>query len=259
MAEKFSTGLRQFLGQNGSMRQAFADFKIRVFNGTTPADADAAEAGTLLAEITKSGAAVDPTEVSTAKQAHIDITVAALGATVIVAINGTDYTFTVTASEDDLRKVARKVALMLDAVPAVRAMCVGNGGTDGDVVVQSRIPGLSFTIAKGGGGSGGTATWTLTDNTIANSRCDALQFSEAVAGVLSKEGGATWQGLNLAAGQATYFRIVNPDDTGQLSTTQKRIQGVCGSSTGEAIMPSVNLVKDAITTVDSAQITIPAA
>lgn len=259
MAEKFSTGLRNYLAEEGSMREGFADSKIRVLSGTAPADADAAETGVLLVEITKSGATVDPTELSTSKQALMDITVAGVGATIIVAINGVDYTYLVVAADDDLRKVARKVALMLDTIAAIRAACVGNGGTDGDVVVQSRIPGLAFTIAKGGGGGGGTGTWTVTDNTIANVRSDALQFGASSAGQILKSGGETWQGTNLAGGTAGYFRIVRPNDTAVLSTTELRIQGVCGSSTGEAIMPSVNVVKDAITTVDSAKITIPAA
>ncbi len=63
MAERLSTGLRnEMIGPGGkSMADALEYGVIRIYTGSQPANADAAEIGTLLVEITKSSAAsTDP-------------------------------------------------------------------------------------------------------------------------------------------------------------------------------------------------------
>jgi hypothetical protein len=260
MAEKFSTGLVNYLLNEGCLKQGMQDFILKFFSGTAPASADDAEGGaTVLCKLTKNSQPVDLTELSIAKQAMIEITVATTGNTVIVAINGVDYTYTVLAEDDDLRKVARKVALMLSGIPEVIAVALAANGADGKIAVQSRIAGLSFTIAKGGGGGGGTATWTVTDNTIANSRSDALQWGSVAAGKISKEAGNPWSGVNLANGVASWFRVVLPDDDGLASTTRLRIQGAVATSGAEINMNSTTFTQNATTTQDSLDITIPMA
>lgn len=260
MPEKFSTGLVNFMLNKGCLKKAFEDCVIEIFSGTAPATADAAEGGaTLLCKLTKNAQQVDSDEVSISKQSMIEITVASTGNTVIVAINGVDYTYSVLAADDDLRKVARKVALMLSGIPEVRAIALASGSADGKIAIQSRIAGLSFTIAKGGGGGGGTATWIVTDNLIANSRSDALQFGTVSAGKISKEAGQIWSGVNLANGVASWFRIVLPGDDGLASTTQLRIQGAIATSGAEINMNSTTFTKDATTTQDQLDITIPMA
>lgn len=102
MSAKYSTGLRNLLEGGMSIREALDDFIIKVFSGTAPSDADQAQgSGSLLCIITKASGTVDATELSIAKQASIDITVAGVGATIIVAINGVDYTYTVLAADND--------------------------------------------------------------------------------------------------------------------------------------------------------------
>jgi len=258
MAEKYSTGIRNLLEGGMSIREALDDFIIRIFSGSTPSDADQAEpgSGSLLCSITKASGVVDPTELSTAKQASIDITVAGVGATVIVAINGVDYTYLVLAADDDLRKVARKVAAMLDGIPELQAIAHGTAVGDGKVAVKSSIAGLTFTIAKGGGGGGGTATWALTDNTIANVRSDALQWGTPSNAQMAKPS-EVWSGVNVLGGTAAWFRIVRPDDTGALSTTTRRIQGAIGTSGAELNLSNINLVIGATLTIDTALFNLP--
>lgn len=55
MTTRFSTGLRNYTLATGSVRDALAGGKIRIFSGQEPASADAAESGDLLMEITKDG------------------------------------------------------------------------------------------------------------------------------------------------------------------------------------------------------------
>lgn len=56
MTYKVSTGLRNQMLVSGSLRAALLNGKIRVFTGSEPASADAAETGTLLCVIDKNGA-----------------------------------------------------------------------------------------------------------------------------------------------------------------------------------------------------------
>jgi len=257
MAPKHSTGLRNFLLGEGSVRKCFEDGVIKVYSGAAPASADAAIVGTLLCVFTKDSQPVSADEESTEKQALIDITVAGVGATVIVAINGVDYTYTVLAADDTLRKVARKVARMLHKIPEIEAIAAASGDTDGKVAVKSRIAGLSFTIAKGGGGGGGTATWSLTDNTIANARSDALQFGAPSNAVMQKAS-EVWSGVVLVNGTAGYFRLVRPSDDGAQSTLQERIQGSISTSGADMNMSNVNLAAGATETIENFSLTIPA-
>lgn len=83
-----------------------------------------------------------------------------------------------------------------------------------------------WTISLNGDGTG--LTWDAT----------------AVGRALVKPTSASWSGAT-AAGTATYFRIVGPTDDGTLSTTQPRIQGVCGSTAGvDFYLADPNLIED---------------
>ncbi len=258
MAEKYSTGLLKEMLAGAPFRKIFADCVMKIYSGTAPATADAAVAGTLLCTISKNSGAVTPGEVSTARQATINITAGTTGQTIIVAINGVDYTYTIPAGETgDLRLIALSVAKMLDEIDAIEA--IANGGADnGNVHIRSRVPGLSFTIAKGGGGSGGTSTWTLTDDVVVNVRSDCLQFDAPSGGVISKPAGDVWSGVNSAGGTAAYYRICKSDDDGTESTTQPRAQGAISTSGAELNLSSVNLAAGATTTIDQFSLTLPA-
>ena len=50
MALSLSTGLRQFLTGEGSLRKAFEDGILNIYSGAAPANADAAPTGVLLAK-----------------------------------------------------------------------------------------------------------------------------------------------------------------------------------------------------------------
>ena len=58
MALKLSTGLRNILLEEGSLRKAFEDGILNIYSGAAPTSADDAATGTLLARITKASGAV---------------------------------------------------------------------------------------------------------------------------------------------------------------------------------------------------------
>lgn len=57
MAERLSTGFANAVNDTGSVKTLMANGVIRIYSGTQPATADAAETGTLLMKITESGLA----------------------------------------------------------------------------------------------------------------------------------------------------------------------------------------------------------
>jgi len=81
----------------------------------------------------------------------------------------------------------------------------------------------------------------------------------AVTGVISKLGTETWSGVVAGAGPHTvaYFRHVAAGDTGVLSTTEKRVQGLCALAGGELNLSSLSLTSAATQTIDSYNIALP--
>jgi hypothetical protein len=251
MAVKQSTGLRNArLGGKG-LREIFEDSIIKIYTGTAPATADDAETGTLLVTISKASGTVSLGEVSTAKEAKVTINDHASGGTFKLAINGTTITYTNTP-DLDAAGVAAGLALLIENTfgDLVGAHACGLAV----IYVFSKVRGLTFTIADPGAGTG---SLTVVDDTVANSRCDAIQLGAPSAGVISKEA-AVWSGVVAATGTAGYFRLLKTDDTGISSAVQIRLQGNVATSGQEMTISNTSLVAGATQTIDTASITEPA-
>jgi hypothetical protein len=100
-------------------------------------------------------------------------------------------------------------------------------------------------------------TGTLLSVITVNDTGTGVTLGVAAGGAIPKNAGEVWKGTNLAGGTATYFRWVAAGDTGVLSTTEKRLQGTCGTSGADLNMSSVNLTALAPQTIDAANITVP--
>ena len=77
-------------------------------------------------------------------------------------------------------------------------------------------------------------------------------------GIIPKNSGEVWSGLVLSTGTSGYFRWVEAADDGTLSTTQKRLQGKCGTAGAEMLMTALGLTAGATHTIDAANIIFPA-
>ena len=88
----------------------------------------------------------------------------------------------------------------------------------------------------------------------------ALSFlNTATSGVLSKQIG-TWDGIALQTGTAGYFRFcASVADDHSTSTSEIRIQGAVSTSGAELNMSSTAITSAATTTIDTFDITMPAA
>jgi hypothetical protein len=256
MALKYSTGLRNFLVGEGSLRKAFEDGVLNIYSGAAPANADEAPTGVLLAKITKASGALAVGARSTPKRYKVVIGSHAEGQTfpfalTVDGVGPTTFTYTNTPDAGDAEAVAKAVARMLNDLPQLMAIAEGANGA---LYVQSRIDGLDFTLADAGGGTG---TITSITQAEAASSVNSLRFGSAAAGALAKNADV-WSGVGLANGVAGYFRLVNSQDTGLLSTTDIRIQGTISTSGADLNMSSLNIALGATQTIDQFQLTFPA-
>jgi hypothetical protein len=256
MALKYSTGLRNFLIGEGSLRKAFEDGVLNIYSGAAPANADEAPTGVLLAKITKASGALAAGARSTPKRYKVVIGSHASGETfkfnvTVDGVGPTTYTYTNTPDAGDPDAVAKGIAQMLNDIPELRAIAEG---ASGNLYVQSSIDGLDFTLADAGGGTG---TITSITQIEAASSVNSLRFGPAAAGALAKNADV-WSGVGLANGTAGYFRLATSGDGGLLSTTDIRIQGTISTSGGDLNMSSLNIALGATQTIDAFTLTFPA-
>jgi hypothetical protein len=256
MALKLSTGLRQFFVGEGCLRKAFEDGILNIYSGAAPADADVAATGVLLAKITKASGAVVASARSTPQIGLITIASHAPGETFIInvtvdGVGPTGYTFTNTPDAGaGAADVAKKVAEMLNDIPQLSAIA---SGSDGNIYVASRLAGVGFTIANGGGT--GTIS-ALTSEVVAAVALNTLRLGLPAAGVIAKTADV-WSGVALQNGTAGYFRLVTNLDDALLSTTQLRIQGNVSTSGAELNLTNINFAAGATQTIDTFQLTEP--
>ena len=85
---------------------------------------------------------------------------------------------------------------------------------------------------------------------------NGIVFDDSTTGILVKPTGAAWTGDNVASGTATFFRIVQPADTGAASTTAPRIQGAVGVVAADLNLDTVALISGLPTPVTSFNIGI---
>lgn len=100
-------------------------------------------------------------------------------------------------------------------------------------------------------------TGTLLNTYSNNATGTGLTFDPAVGGALPKKAAEVWSGNSVAAGTATYYRLVAVGDTGGLSTTQARIQGAIGLSGAELNLATIALLNATLYQIDNFSIGIP--
>ena len=252
MAAKFSTGLRQFLANEGSMRECFGDGKINIRTSQAPDSPDDAESGTLLCVITADGEDVSEGEISASE--IYDILIAHSGAPdngdkVEILVN--DEAVEVVASSDTVATMAVKLAAKINLLNDVIAIPQVSTGL---VLVTTEVAGIPLTITSNTPTGGISNTCTVRQ---AASRSDALYFDAGVLGIMNKAAAIDFIGENVAGGTAGYFRLVKSNDSGDPSETEPRVQGVCSTSGAEMNLSSLLFVLGADTKLKTFRITFP--
>lgn len=91
-----------------------------------------------------------------------------------------------------------------------------------------------------------------------NNTSTGLTFaSTASAGAITKNLAETWSKAAAATGTATFFRFVAAGDTGVLSTTEARLQGLCGLAGSDLNLSTLSIVSTTVYTIDSFAVSLP--
>jgi hypothetical protein len=262
MAERQSTGLRDFLAVGGSYKKAFEGGKLKIYTGTQPTSADSAVAGTLLCTCTlASGARTEEVrscgtmtvtavaEGNTCSSVTVD-SVEVLGATITAPAGVTTTTMAalIAAQINAYESVPKYMATSAAAVVTIKAM-PGTGTGPNTFVVAGTLG--TMTASYAAFGAGGTAVAGVAG-------VNGLPFGTVTAGVLSKASGV-WSGVNVASGTAGCFRLESTEaDANGTSTTLIRLDGSCATSGGDLTLSSTTFTAGATHTQSTFDITIPA-
>jgi hypothetical protein len=82
--------------------------------------------------------------------------------------------------------------------------------------------------------------------------------STASGGAITKNLSETWSKAAANTGTAAWYRLVAAGDTGLLSTTEPRIQGLCGLAGSDLNLSTLSLVATTVYTIDTFALSLPA-
>jgi hypothetical protein len=256
MTMRLSTGVRNFLAQHGSFKQAFQNGKMEIYTGSQPSNADAAATGTLLCTVTKSSGARTAEVLATGT---VTLTGGAGGSINTVTVDGVNIIpGGAVAFNTSLNQTATDLATAINqglSSPEYRAEASGS------VVTISAL--------RGSGAAPNTFVVTATLTTITATYADmsggvtavnGLVWGNAASGVIDKASSETWSGVNAASGTAGWFRLYGSvADAGTLDSagTTIRMDGAVAAS-GSELNIGTTFTSAATTTISSLATTVPA-
>lgn len=257
MTLRYSTGARNYMAQNGGLRDAFNNGKIEIYSGAQPTTADAAVTGTLLCTITSASAAHTPEVLATGT---VTLNSGASGSVDTVSVNSISLMSGAVAFNTSLTQTAADVAA---AINANRATTGYSASSSGAVITIRALRGTGtapngFTVVST------VTTITKTDVNMASgvAAVNGIKFGAAAAGVIAKLSTQTWSGVNAASGTAGYYRAYGSvSDAGAADSTEATIRedGAIATSGAQLNLSSVSLTAAATTTISSWSRTLPAA
>jgi len=233
------------------------------------AASDLAVTGTLLCTVTASGASVKAKQ----KIRFTPVIGTATAGDWTITLNGVTFKFTgdgsVTIAEvctglyNLIRAGQRTTAITTPAgaitIPDIDGLfTLTDNATSLDI--EAATAGISFDYSSAVSGSGaGTATFA---SSIVTADAYGLQF-EAIAdiatGILEKLATQEWKGTNAASGAATHWRLVLDGDTGALTSTEKRLQGLINTANSDINRTSgTQFTADEFEYITTFPITLPA-
>ena len=258
MALRLSKGLRNFLNEGGSLKQAFAGGKILLYTGSQPADADAAVTGTLLCTYTSSSGAHTAEVRSTGSVA---LTGGASGSVDTLTVNSIEIMGSATAFNTSLTQTAADICTKINNNPKNMLFVASNGGTA--TVTITAKPGLG-TLPNAWVVASTVTTITKTDANMASgvNQANGLLFDDSAAGALVKSTSQTWSGVAGNTGTAGWFRLVGSvADAGSADSSEvfHRLDGNVATSGANLNLSSTSIVATATQTLSTFTLTEPAA
>lgn len=83
-----------------------------------------------------------------------------------------------------------------------------------------------------------------------------LSWASSATGGAIQKATQSWSGTNVASGTTTFWRFVKTGDTGALSLTDYRLQGLSATSDAELIMTNIVMTSGAPQNIDYATIAL---
>jgi len=257
MTHKLSTGARNFLAADGSLKDLFQNGKLEIYTGAQPANADAAVTGTLLCTITDSSLARTAEVLSAGS---VTLTGGASGSVDTLTVDGVDILGAVVPYNTSLNQTAADVVAQCEAFRGAVEYEVSAAGA---IITITARPGTGaspngFVVAST------TTTLTKTDANMAGgvAAVNGLKWGYATAGVVAKLASQTWSGVNANTGTAGYYRLYGSvADAGGLDSSGSTLRedGAISTAGAELNMASTTLTATATTTLTAWQRTVPSA
>lgn len=247
MTLKYSTGARQYMADDGSLRDCFNNGRIEIYTGAQPATADAAVTGTLLCTLTAaSGSLTNEVQSS----GTLTLNTGASGSVDTFTVNGVEIMGSSTPYNTSLTQTAADIAAKCENL---------RSAVDYEVTSSGAV--ITVKARRGTGATPNTFVIAATYTTITGTAValaggvaaiNGLLFGGSAAGVMSKLSTQTWSGVNGNTGTAGYYRMYGSiADAGGLDSTGTVIRedGAVSTAAAELNMPNTTLTATATTAI----------
>lgn len=88
---------------------------------------------------------------------------------------------------------------------------------------------------------------------------NGLNFGQTSSGTTHKAASEVWSGVNTTSGTAGWFRLYDNSESTGTSTTAIRLDGACAASGSQMNLTSTALTEGVTTTIDTVNLSMPAA
>ena len=257
MTIRLSTGLVNAQAQGLGFAGALNMGHIKVFSGTQPANADAAETGTLLGIFTRSSGSLTK---ETRATGTVTITGASGGSINSITVGGLNIIpdGAITVSGDTNSTLAAKLC------DAINRNGIMEASVSGAVVTLKGRPGTGVTTAAVSGSlTTATASYVNMGSGVAGvAPVNGLILASPSAGVIAKPSDHVWSFSGITAGTAGWARFYSSDgaDSGGLlsgAPWYSRLDGSCGVGSGDFQMSTISITAGLPVTLDTFQWTQP--
>ena len=148
---KLTEFAKQQLMQGKDLRELLERFVIKIYEGTAPASAETGVNNSqLLVTLTADGNPISGSD--TDQITKVTCTLASVGDSFTVTIDGTNYTYQ-SVSDDNELKILTALEELIKFNTKVNAMCVPTSSTNGILCLKSKYIGTSFTVTVSATGS----------------------------------------------------------------------------------------------------------
>lgn len=258
MALRYSTALRDFLNEGGSLKQALSNGKLKLYTGTQPATGDAAPSGALLATITV-GSGAHTAEVRAVGSFTISGT---SGSVDTVTVNSIDILGGAVTNTGTAAGTATAVANAINHNPKNTMFVASSTGASGVVTLTAK-PGLgaipnTWVVT---GTATTTTLGTLVDMAGGVDAVNGLRFGDSATGVMVKHPDQIWSGVGVANGTAGWFRFeAATADSGAADSSGAhiRMDGNIATSGANLNLSSTTVAIGATQSISTFSLTVPA-